>query len=122
MEFKTVVSGSALQPETAPQMMQAVIKEMNNKTVKDLLDGIRSNWLTVAWTVKGGWSGWFYSTIKAIVKIVGKFVDMSKLLGAKSDLPGFEKRMVEYFQSQGYDTPQAAEMAKHIARDLTPAA
>lgn len=115
MTFKAVVSGSALQPDCAPEMMKAVVKEINNKTVGELLDAIRSNWLAEAWIVKGGWSSWFYSILKGIMNIVGEL-----FRGSKSDSPAdFEKRMVAYFQSQGYDTKQANEMAKHISEDLT---
>lgn len=122
MTFKAVVSGSALQPDCAPDMMKAVIKEINNKTVGELLDAIQLNWLAEAWIVKGGWSGWFYSIIKGIINIVGGFVNVSKFRSSQSDSPAdFEKRMVDYFQSQGYDIKQANEMAKHIADDLTAA-
>lgn len=123
MGFKAVVSGSSLQPNTAPQMMQAVIKEINNKTAADLLEAIRSNMLAEAWIVKGGWFSWFSSIFKGIFNIVGGFLNVSKFSNRSSDSPAaFEKRMVDYFQSQGYDSKQATEMAEHISKDLSSAA
>lgn len=120
MSFKAVVSGTALQPTDAPEMMQTVIKDLNNRTVAELLEAIRSNLLTEAWKVKGGWKNWFYAVVKGTVTIIGKVLKNSKLFETASDGSdkNFEVRLLDYFKSQGYELNEAAEMAAYISNHL----
>ncbi len=114
MNFNAVISGSALNPNEAPPIMQSVIREVNNRTVEDLLQAISINSLQSAWKVEGGWSFWFYAICKGIVQAVGKFLNNN----SGSSVPEYEQRLIEYFESQGYDADKALEMAKHIVSEV----
>lgn len=118
MSFNAVVSGSALQPSAAPEIMQPMVQDLNNKTVADVLLAISSNMLTTAWQFEGGWSGWFYAVCKGIVKIIGKFISNSSALNFGSKTKDLEKRLNEYFVSQGCDSNRADEMSKYISNEL----
>lgn len=117
MLFNDVVTGSSLQPESAPEIMQPIIKAINDRTVEEVHRAIRSNLLENAWKVNGGWSNWLYSIVKGVVKIVGAVLDPSTLFKRK-DSQDFENRLVDYFQSKGYDNKEALEMSGHIATEL----
>lgn len=88
--------------------MQSAIEDLNNRTVAELLKAINESMLATPWKVEGGWTSWFYSVFKKIAFTIGKFV-----CSAVPDSAGYEKRLNEYFQEQGYDSEQAGEMTQH---------
>lgn len=118
MTFDAVISGSALQPHTAPAMMQSMIKDLNVRTMTDLLSAISVNLMTTAWKMEGGWKNWFYAICKGIVKVVGRVIISSSNV-LQSNKKVFENELINYFQSQGYSSDQSAEMSQHIANEMT---
>lgn len=109
MSFKAVVSGSALQPDSAPEMLRPIIEDLNNRTVADLLSAIDAS-LATPWQFEGGWSDWFYAIFTKVADMVGR--ELSSQLGAMAE--SYQKRLVDLFKSQGYTLSKADEMANYV--------
>lgn len=114
MSFIATVSGSAADPNSVPEMMQRVIKDINVKTMAELLQAITSNWLTTAWTVDGGWQKWLYVIIKEVTEIMRRFFMLPPFTDSFYSR-NVEERLVEYFRSLGYDSEEASSMASKIS-------
>lgn len=111
MTFSTVVSGSALNPDAAPEMMKSVLKSMNDATVAQLLEAINACALAKAWNVKGGYLNWFYSVIKGVAEIFARLFNIKFNYNADG--------LMEYFKSVGYNNDEAGEIAKNISNEMS---
>ncbi|XP_037032054.1 uncharacterized protein LOC119071289 [Bradysia coprophila] len=116
MTFRAVVSGSALQPKSAPEMMRPVVEDLNNKTVVELLNVINSSMLVTPWQFAGGWFNWFYAIAKKIACMMGKVVNAHYHYAAEVH----KQHLAEFFKSHGYSSAEADEMIQHFKADSTP--
>lgn len=94
MEFKAVVSGSALSPNSVSEMMRPMIEDLNNKTAEELLKAIDSSMLAIPWMHPGGWLGWFYFVAQKVAQLIGALVKAQ--LDSTTEM--YEQRLIEFFR------------------------
>lgn len=99
MNFNYVVSGSAMQPSAVPEVMKSTIKNMNDKTVEQLLQAIDSHSLSVPWKSGNGWNNWLFTVVKGIVKIAATYLNIPEWCDFGLESLNIEQRLKDYFQS-----------------------
>lgn len=129
MKFSSVVSGSALQPYSAPALMQEVLKEKNNETVTALLRAMSTTILKEAWKVEGGWDMWFSLIVIGVMNVLGSFFPKSMSNGQNNALENgsvngknptsFKGRLAGFLKEQGYDSSKANDIVDTIAAHVT---
>lgn len=119
MSFIATVSGSSAQPDSVPEIMQPIIKDINAKTMAELLQALTSNWLTHAWICDGGWTKWLYTIFKEVIQIMETFFGLPSFMNfASLDSKSFQLRLIAHFLSLGHDNNEALVLTEHIVSAL----